>query len=562
MQALAGVHFEPHAQSLAAAADPGPDPLARAYWSPGAGPLAGCQGAVEAAAVDAVHAQAAGVAADWRAKGQRLSAQGRSSISSPAHEPAASSSPGSGGSALPVAGPGCGPGPGAGASAAPAEAAAQLRAIRPGVWACDALQGSSALGSLAATAAWLRDAAPAPAKTHLAIPEQPAPARQEPAGFATALGLPLGNSAPAAEAAGRLAQGWDAGASEGAAGLGQHADSLRGRLRQVLASATVQLPSQGPKRRRKTSSSAPSSGAEARVLEGRARLLVLAPRPDRPFSARDSGAGSGAHGDSMGSDVSLSTEETAESRARKDALLGVGAPVSEAARRLGLELGGDLPKLAPADGGAPPIIPDTIGLLGCGGANAEAPQGPPSAASAERSRERSGGAGDVPGGGEGEGAEEEPLLGHAWETGRCFTIPMTVMYRISTDLGQVGLLPFPFACICKSAPVIVGALPQQVLQPGPGLHHPMPAPCRNHSLACSHPGALKSCMRWLYSAKTVLRLTSTERDIQHEREIYMLQSLCDEARRWSACRRTGMGSLGTPLEVPRTRWTCMWLPRG
>ncbi|KAK9833255.1 hypothetical protein WJX81_000305 [Elliptochloris bilobata] len=33
--------------------------------------------------------------------------------------------------------------------------------------------------------------------------------------------------------------------------------------------------------------------------------------------------------------------------------------------------------------------------------------------------------------------EEEPPLGRAWQTGRCFTIPMTVMYCISTDLGQV-----------------------------------------------------------------------------------------------------------------------------
>lgn len=261
---------------------------------------------------------------------------------------------------------------------------------------------------------------------------------QEPSGSAAALSMPLGSSTPAGSAAGGTAQIYEAGASKGAAGSAQDAGSLRGRLRQVLASATVQLPSQGPKRRRKAGSAAPGGGAGARVLEGRARLLVLAPRPDRPFSAGGPCGGLG-DGDSTGSDVPPTAEEAAESRARKDASLGVGAPVSEAARRLGLELGGVLPMLAPANGGAPPIIPDTIGLLGCGGPPAEAPPRPAaSAASAETDTERSRGAGGGQGGGEGEGEEEEPLLGHAWETGRCFTIPMTVMYRISTDLGQVG----------------------------------------------------------------------------------------------------------------------------
>ena len=479
MQALAGVHAEPRAQSLAAAADPGPDPLARASpWGPGAGPLAGCRGAAQAAAVEAVQALASTMAADWRAEGQRLSAEGTSSTGNSAREPAASSPPGSGGSGSPGAGsasPSAGPGPVPGVSAAAAEAAVQLRAIRPGVWARDAPQGSSALGSLAATAAWLRDTAPAPAHAPAASPER-VPARQEPAGAAAALGTPLGSSVPAGNAAaGGTAQGREAGASEGAAGLGQHAGSLRGRLRQVLASATVQLPPQGPKRRRKAGSSAPGGGASARVLEGRAHLLVLAPRPDRPFCAGEPDAGPG-DGVSTGSDVLPTAEEAAASQARKDASLGVGPRVAEAAGRLGLELGGNLPELAPADGGAPPIIPDAIGLLGCGGANAEAPARP-SAASAEMDAERLGGTDGGRGGGEGERDEEEPLLGHAWETGRCFTIPMTVMYRISTDLGQVGLLPFPFL-LCEPGPGHCWCAAATLLQPEPELHHSMPAPCR------------------------------------------------------------------------------------
>ena len=328
--------------------------------------------------------------------------------------------------------------------------------------------------------------------------------------------MPLGSSVPAGSAAGGTAQSCRAGPSKDAQGREQHADSLRGRLRQVLASATVQLPSQGPTRQRKAGSSAPSGGAGARVLEGRARLLVLAPRPDRPFSAEEPSAGLG-DGVSTGSDAMLTAEEAAAARARRDASLGVGNPVSEAARRLGLELGGDLPMLAPADGGAPPIIPDTIGLLGFGGPTADGSPRPSTAfaASAEMYAERSEGASGGQGRGEGEGDEEEPLLGHAWETGRCFTIPMTVMYRISTDLGQVGLLPLPFAYSCNSAPVIVSALQKHVLQPGPGLHL-LDAFCRTCSLACWHLWRKRAAC--VGCAADVIMLTSTHGGILHHRE--------------------------------------------
>ena len=431
----------------------------------------------------AIQAEAARVAAEWRAEGQQLPAQGCSSTGSPAHEPETTSSTESGDSGVPDAGqaplrasgggdagsasPGAGPGPRSGVRAAPAPAAVQLRPIRPGVWARDALHGSSTPDSLAATAAWLRDAAPAPVNMRT-FPE-PGPANQESSG--PALGTPPSGCAPAASTAGGITQAWEAGASEGAVGMEQHADNLQGRLRQVLATATVQLPPQKTRRRRKASSGGAQDGAAgARVLAGRARLLVLVPRPDRPFSAGEAGAGSG-DGVSRGGDIPLTEEGAAAARARKDASLGVGPPVSEAARRLGLGLGGDLPLLTPADG-SPPIIPDAIGLLGCGGFDA---------------------ADGAPCGRGWEEDEEEPLLGHAWETGRCFTIPMTVMYRISTDLGQVLPAGFPLCMFCKTAPTIASDLLHQALTRGLGpLSAPFAALLRPQDLssACLHPWTL------------------------------------------------------------------------
>ena len=143
----------------------------------------------------------------------------------------------------------------------------------------------------------------------------------------------------------------------------------------------------------------------------------------------------------------------------------MGAPVSGAARRLGLALGAgsDLlphllpPLAAPADPAGPPLplIPDSLRLLGCGGGGGggEAPgepgwvgggmaQGLTAAA-----RPRGAGYWEARGGGgeEEEGEEEEeaaePKLGHAWQTGDCLTIPMTVMYTFSSDLGQARAGP-------------------------------------------------------------------------------------------------------------------------
>ncbi len=141
----------------------------------------------------------------------------------------------------------------------------------------------------------------------------------------------------------------------------------------------------------------------------------------------------------------------------------MGAAASAAARRLGLALGAGsdlLPHLLPPLGaladpalpaGAPlPLIPDALRLLGCGGGGGGEPPGEPGsggggAAQGSPAAARPPGAGPWQaegsggGGGEEEDEEEEagePKLGHAWQTGDCLTIPMTVMYTFSSDLGQ------------------------------------------------------------------------------------------------------------------------------
>ena len=103
-----------------------------------------------------------------------------------------------------------------------------------------------------------------------------------------------------------------------------------------------------------------------------------------------------------------------------------------------------LPPQAPVSGGPLPATPDLVHLLGCGGSagersNPENPEGVEAESQdpAQPTRKQGKGAGGTAGWCEEIDEEEEaPPLGRAWQSGRCFTIPMTVLYRISPDLGQ------------------------------------------------------------------------------------------------------------------------------
>jgi len=211
-QALAGMHAEPHLQSLAAAAAAAAarGGAARACAGPmlggvlrgGVGLLAGCRGPEEARVAEGIHALAARVAAEWRAETSARAAGAApvAASSAPAAgapgendrrgdaapDPSLSSGGGAAGGARDPAaqasGPEPGPDAGLGAAGDPA-----LRPLAPRVWACDAPGGRF---DLAVAAAWLRRAAPAPP-----LPGRAAAANPE---FDTAAALRLEQSSAAA----------------------------------------------------------------------------------------------------------------------------------------------------------------------------------------------------------------------------------------------------------------------------------------------------------------------------------------------------------------------------
>ena len=211
-QALAGVHAEPHLQSLAAAAAAADarggaaracaDPMLGGVLRGGVGLLAGCRGPEEARVAEGIHALAARVAAEWRAETSALAAGAApvAASSAPAvgalgendrrgdaaPDPSLSSGGGAAGGARDPAaqasGPGPGPDAGLGAAGDPA-----LRPLAPRVWARDPSGGRF---DLAVAAAWLRRAAPAPP-----LPGRAAAANPE---FDTAAALRLEQSSAVA----------------------------------------------------------------------------------------------------------------------------------------------------------------------------------------------------------------------------------------------------------------------------------------------------------------------------------------------------------------------------
>jgi hypothetical protein len=280
-QALAGVHAEPRAQSLAAAAAAAAGgggaagaragPLLGGVLRGGVGLLAGCRGPEEARVAEGIHALAARVAAEWRAEADAPAAgaapvargggRGAGAHAEPRSAPGEDNRLGDAAPGLPPAAGGgaaggardpaaqaAGPGPGPGAARAAAGDPA-LRPLAPRVWARDAPAGRC---DLAAAAAWLRRAAPAPPPPGAAATADPEPdpaAALRPEQSSAAAGTPPGDGRDLTGDAGveqRAAAGYgtpeaDPGGPSGPLPQRGEGGALAAWLRRRLAAVNVQL---------------------------------------------------------------------------------------------------------------------------------------------------------------------------------------------------------------------------------------------------------------------------------------------------------------------------------
>ncbi len=179
------------------------------------------------------------------------------------------------------------------------------------------------------------------------------------------------------------------------------------------------------------------------------------------------------------------SEQSQQGGKAQEGLVSGGDPVAAAAARLGLRLGSGSMNFAPAQAHLP-AVPDLIGLFLDGSADSSADSGddssddsgddisdefdpdaaPSSGPSMSGQAEQAGGSSFAQkkqkGGSDGSEGEEETEqrapLGMAWRGGRYMTIPMTTLYELNVETGQVRGVPsrcphvntmsFFFSCVC------------------------------------------------------------------------------------------------------------------